>query len=92
MTQNKLPSKDEFLYPRSRYYGEFTPTNLAFDANLQEFSTKIGYICSLETSGKISPQEAYQQIKELYKTLKQSKKGLGIGKAKNDEQDNEPPL
>lgn len=73
------PSKDEFLYPRSRYYGEFSPQHLAFNANIQEFSTKIGYICALETSGKIPPLEAYHQIKQLWKELKQSKKALGIG-------------
>jgi hypothetical protein len=92
MTQNEQPGKDEFLNPRSRYYGEFTPANLVFNANLQEFTNQIGYICSLETGGKISPQDAYRKIKELYKTLKQSKKGLGIGKPKNGEQENEPPL
>jgi hypothetical protein len=91
MTQNGSPSKDEFLHPRSHYYGEFTPANLAFDANLQEFATQVGYVCALETGGKISAQEAYGQIKQLCKILKQSKKGLGIGK-KNDGQENEPTL
>ncbi|MDF5733307.1 MAG: hypothetical protein PUP92_36315 [Rhizonema sp. PD38] len=71
--------KDEFLYPRSRYYGQVKPQNLIFNANLQEFAQKVGYITSLETSGKISPQEAYSQIKLLWKQLKQSKKELNIG-------------
>lgn len=72
-------AKDNFLYPRYPYRGEVKPENLAFNANLQEFSQKIGYICNLETGGKITPSEAYQQIKELWKQLKQSKKGLGVG-------------
>ena len=71
--------KDEFLYPRSRYYGQVKPENLIFNANLQEFAQKVGYITSLETSGKISSQEAYSQIKLLWKQLKQSKKELNIG-------------
>lgn len=71
--------KDRFLYPRSRYYGQFSPENLVFDANLQEFAQKIGYITALETSGKLSPDEAYKQIKALWKQLKRSKKELGIG-------------
>ncbi len=70
--------KDEFLYPRSRYYGQVKPENLIFNANLQEFAQKVGYITSLETSGKISPQEAYSQVKLLWKQLKHSKKELNI--------------
>jgi hypothetical protein len=70
---------NDFLHPRSRYYGNFTPENLAFNANLQEFAQKITYICSLETGGKISSERAYKEIKALWKQLKTSKKNLGIG-------------
>jgi hypothetical protein len=70
---------DDFLQPRSRYRGEFSPQTLAFNANLQEFSQRIGYICALETGGKITTAEAYRQIKQLWKDLKASKKGLDIG-------------
>lgn len=71
--------KDSFLYPRSRYRGEFTPENLVFNSNLQEFSQRVDYLCALETNGKITPDEAYREIKKLYKQLKQSKRELGIG-------------
>ena len=74
-----MNERDEFLYPRSRYRGEFTPEKLAFNANLQEFAQRVSYICALETSGKISTEEAYQQIKSLWKQLKKSKKAFGIG-------------
>lgn len=70
--------KDDFLYPRSRYHGDFQPENVVFNANLQEFAQKISYICNLETGGKIAPQEAYLEIKKLWKQLKKSKKELGI--------------
>jgi hypothetical protein len=70
--------KESFLNPRSRYYGEFTPENLVFNANLQEFANKVSYICNLETGGKISNAEAYHRIKALWKQLKVSKKELGI--------------
>jgi hypothetical protein len=73
--------KDNFLYPRSAYYGEFTPENLVFNANLQEFTTKISFICNLETAGKIPPAEAYKKIKALWKELKISKRELGIDDA-----------
>jgi hypothetical protein len=71
--------KDRFLYPRSRYYGQFNPKSLVFNANLQEFAQKVSYITALETSGKLSPYEAYTQIKVLWKQLKRSKKELEIG-------------
>jgi hypothetical protein len=73
--------KADFLYPRSRYRGQVKPENLVFNANLQEFSQRITYICGLETNGKLSPEESYRQIKALWKQLKQSKKQLGIGKS-----------
>ncbi len=72
-------AKNQFLYPRSSYHGEFTPQHLAFNANLQEFAQRIEVICALETNGKISPDDAYEQIQQLYQRLKESKKGLGIG-------------
>ncbi len=68
--------KYNFLHPQSPYHGEFTPANFVFNANLQEFSTKVSYISCLETSGKLSPQEAFDQIKRLWKQLKASRKEL----------------
>lgn len=70
---------DFFLYNNNRYHGQVKPENLVFNANLQEFTHKIGYICSLETAGKITPAESYAQIKLLWKDLKRTKKQLGIG-------------
>ncbi|NMG07018.1 hypothetical protein [Brasilonema sp. UFV-L1] len=82
-----MVNKDDFLYPRGRYYGQVKPENLVFNANLQEFAQKISYICNLETAGKIPPEQAYDQIKELWKNIKRSKKQLGIGEDpfKNDQ-------
>lgn len=77
--------KEDFLYPRSRYYGQVQPENLVFNANLQEFAQKVSLICNLETSGKIPTIEAYEQIKALWKELKQSKKQLNIGKHSSEE-------
>ncbi len=70
----------DFLYPHSRYRGNFTPENLLFNANLQEFSQRVVYISNLETNGKLTPEESYQQIRILWKQLKKSKKQLGIGR------------
>lgn len=66
----------KILFPKSRYYGEFTPKNLLFNANLQEFSYRVSIICALETGGRISPQDAYSQIAELWDEVEQSKRSL----------------
>ena len=67
-----------FLYRRQSYYGQFTPEELVFNANLQEFATRISYISNLQTNGKVSPQEAYEQIEALWKQLKSSYSGLKV--------------
>ena len=72
---------DFFLYHNNRYHGEVKPENILFNANLQEFAQKISYICSLETAGKIAPDDSYKQIKLLWKDLKRSRKKLGIGES-----------
>ncbi len=70
----------DFLFPRRRFFGHFTPENLMFDANLQEFAQRINFICGLEVNGKLSPQESFHQIESLWQDLKRSKDQLGIGK------------
>ncbi len=74
-----MADQGQFLYPRSRYYGPVKPENLVFNANLQEFAQKVSYLANLETNGKLSPEQAYLEIKELWKQLKKSKIELGIG-------------
>lgn len=75
-----------FLYPRARYRGDVKPENLVFNANLQEFSQRVNYICGLEINGKLSPEESYEEIQALWNQLKQSKQQLGI-KASSDSGD-----
>ncbi|WP_013324249.1 DUF7219 family protein [Gloeothece verrucosa] len=72
-------SKEEFLYPHSSYRGQVKPENLVFNSNLQEFAQRVSYVCNLETNGKITPVEAYKQIKALWKSLRLSKQQLRIG-------------
>ncbi len=78
MAHSAQESKNSFLYPRSPYHGEFTPEALVFNANLQEFAQRVSYISGLETGGKLSPEQAYEQVKCLWKQLKQSRKAMGI--------------
>ncbi len=86
-----MTDRDDFLYPRSRYYGEFTPENLVFNANLQEFAQKVSYLCAMETGGKITADQAYKEIKAMYRELKKTRKSLGIGKKKPDDPTPEEP-
>jgi hypothetical protein len=79
MVQPNPKDQDSFIYPRSRYYGQVKPENLIFNANLQEFAQKVGYVANLETGGKLSPEEAYNHIQTLWKELKHSKQELKIG-------------
>ncbi|MGD1943383.1 MAG: hypothetical protein ACFB0G_18975 [Leptolyngbyaceae cyanobacterium] len=72
------PHNNEFLAPRSRYYGHFSPQNLAFNANLQEFSLRVNTVCNLETGGKITPDDAYQKLKQLWHQLADSYQALDI--------------
>ncbi len=76
MTDNQSSPKESFLFPRSKYWGEFTPQQLAFNANLQEFAQRVSFVCNLETGGKMSADQAYDEIKRLWKDLKQSKANL----------------
>ena len=80
MAECNQVDKNNFLYDRYQYQGKFKPENLVFNANLQEFSQRIGYICTLETRGKLSPQESYEQIEALWEQLTKSFTALGIGK------------
>ncbi|NJR40141.1 MAG: hypothetical protein HC781_16610 [Leptolyngbyaceae cyanobacterium CSU_1_4] len=73
MNDNPENVKDQFFNPQSSYHGEFTPESLAFNANLQEFANRISIICNLETGGRMNAEEAYQEIKQLWKQLKKSK-------------------
>ncbi|MGQ9869487.1 DUF7219 family protein [Leptodesmis sp.] len=77
--------KESFLFPRARYRGQVKPENLLFNANLQKFSQRVSYISSLETNGKISPEQSYQQIKALWEELKHSHKQLAIGQSSFNE-------
>ena len=45
-----------------------------FERALARFGDKVGLIAGLEIADKMSPEDAYQQIKELYKELKTLRK------------------
>jgi hypothetical protein len=76
MLEKQDDEKNKFLYPIGKYYGEFEPENLAFNANLQEFAQRASYLCGLESNGKISSQDAYEEIKSFWQQLERSRRLL----------------
>ncbi|MGL5059462.1 MAG: DUF7219 family protein [Microcoleus sp.] len=72
-------NSQNFLYPQGHYYGEVKPENLVFNANLQEFTQRVGYISALASNGKISVEQAFAQIETLWHQVEKSKKQLGVG-------------
>lgn len=58
----------------SAYHGDdWSPERLAFHQNLETFADRVGVIVALQANGKISQEQAYAQIKELWSHLKGSK-------------------
>ena len=45
-----------------------------FEESLKHFGTRVEVICAMEFARKISPEDAYQQIKDELKDLKKVRK------------------
>ena len=63
-------------------YGALTDNTVIFNAKLQEFAQKVGFIANLYTGGKLPSEKAYYQVESLFREL-QSTKGTFI----NDQED-----
>ena len=74
--------KNDFLYPISPYHGSLTDDTVIFNAKLQEFAQKVGFIANLYTGGKLPSEKAYYQVESLFREL-ESTKGIFI----HDQQD-----
>lgn len=74
MATNENKDLNKFMFAAPTGDGDFL--DIAAQNNLNVFSTHIGYIAALASSGKISTEEAYSQTKKLYKSLRQSYKSL----------------
>ena len=53
-----------------KMYEELTP----YERSLARFGDKCALIAGLEIADKMSPEDAYQQIKDMYKELKKLRK------------------
>lgn len=45
-----------------------------FEKKMAQFADKIGVIVGLELNNKLTPEDAYQEIREMYKELKKLRK------------------
>ena len=65
------------LEAHSSYRGDdWTPTSLVFHQNLESFAERVGLIVALQSNGKLSQEQAYDQIRTIWKKLGESKKDL----------------
>ena len=65
------------LEAHSSYRGDdWTPTSLIFHQNLESFAERVGLIVALQSNGKLSQEQAYAQIRKIWKKLSSSKKNL----------------
>ena len=73
-----------FLYPHVRCQGAVRPEQLVFKANLQAFAQRVGYISGLHTGGRLSSDEAVEQISQLWEQLETSRQELEMGLSEDE--------
>lgn len=59
------------------------PENILFHDNLQEFGYRASILSNLATGGKLSLEDAFDKIEQLWEKLSDSKQELGIGESSN---------
>lgn len=71
-------TKEEFLFPTPPINpdGDLGFLDIALINNLNNFTTHVSYLNSMAIGGKIGPEEAYKEIKKLYKAMRSSRKSL----------------
>ena len=72
------------MEPHSPYRGpDWTPQRLMFHQNLESFAGRVGLVGGLQSKGKVSQEQAYGQIRRIWKELKESKDVL-LNSTKDD--------
>ena len=65
------------MEPHSTYRGrDWTPQRLMFHQNLESFADRVGLVVGLQSNGKVSQEQAYAEIRRIWKDLKDSKDAL----------------
>jgi hypothetical protein len=78
MTTKAQEAKEEFLYPTPPMNpdSDMSFLDIATINNLNNFSHHVSYLTNMAVSGKMTANDAYKEIKKLYKAMKQSHKSL----------------
>jgi len=78
MTTKTQQAKEEFLYPTPPMNpdSDMSFLDIATINNLNNFSHHVSYLTNMAVSGKMTANDAYKEIKKLYKAMKQSHKSL----------------
>jgi hypothetical protein len=72
-----FPGVQSPMEAHSGYRGEgWSPERLIFHQNLESFAERVGLIVGLQANGKLSQEQAYDQIRVIWKDLKDSKANL----------------
>jgi hypothetical protein len=62
------------MEPHSTYRGsDWTPQRLMFHQNLESFAERVGLVVGLQSNGKVTQEQAYAEIRRIWKELKDSK-------------------
>ena len=62
------------MEPHSGYRGsDWTPQRLMFHQNLESFAERVGLVVGLQSNGKMSQEQAYDEIRRIWNDLKESK-------------------
>ena len=78
MTTPKRQSKEEFLCPTPPINpdADVSFLDIASVNNLNNFSHHVSYLTNMAIGGKMTAEDAYKEIKKLYKAMKQSHNSL----------------
>jgi len=71
-------AKEEFLYPTPPINpdADMSFLDIAQINNLNNFTHHVSYLTNLAIGGKMKTEDAYAEIKKLYKAMRQSRKSL----------------
>ena len=78
MTSKQQQEKEEFLFPAPLINkdNDLSFLDITTINNLNSFSQHVSYLTNLAIGGKMTGEEAYKEIKKLYRAMKKSHKSL----------------
>ncbi|MFZ4564986.1 MAG: DUF7219 family protein [Prochlorococcaceae cyanobacterium] len=56
--------------------GDWSPERLVFHQNLEQFAERVGLIVALQGNGKITQEEAFDEIRQIWTQLQSSRESL----------------